>query len=95
MRRGRGPGLKRKLRNRMLRERGLQRIGYGRLNSPPKLEFPTDGKTLAMRALEQQHGKPIEEIIGEGSLNEVVERLEGILDRSTISKWRKKLGISQ
>lgn len=87
-----GYGVKRKLRERILRRNKLQQTAYGKLTPVPK--FSPDGKTLAMRVLEQQHGKSIEEIIGEGSLDEVVKRLDGTLDRSTVSKWRKKLGLS-
>lgn len=44
-----------------------------------------------MMVLEVYFGRSIEELLEEGTLNEVVERVQGLVDRSTISKWRKRL----
>lgn len=49
-------------------------------------------RTYAMKMLEVRFGKPIELIIAHGSLAEVSEATG--IERSTISKWRDRLGIN-
>ena len=49
-------------------------------------------RTYAMKLLEVKFGKPIELIISTGSLDEVAAKTD--MERSTISKWRDKLGIN-
>jgi len=52
-------------------------------------------KTPTMKLLEYKYNIRIENTIFNGSLNDVVKLLHGDVDRSTISKWRKKLGGTQ
>jgi len=86
------PRFKERLRQEILRKRGLQREGHGHLGDVPKPEFTDSGnKTLAMRLLEEIHGRPIEELLMEGNINEVGAAL--FLDPSTVSKWRLRLGL--
>ena len=49
----------------------------------------TDSKTALMLLLEQQFGKPIEQLIKTGTLKYISKRLG--VDPATISKWRQKL----
>jgi len=85
------PRFKERLRREILRKRGLQREGTGHLGQVPKPKLSKSGKTLAMRLLQELHGKPIEELLMEGNINEVGAAL--YLDPSTVSKWRLRLGL--
>lgn len=89
---GRGPGIKRKLQDEILKRRGLERTSKGGLG-PPQPPPPDDSKTLAMRLIEQQHGRPLEELLLDGSLEEVGATLG--IDQSTVSKWRLRLGLRE
>ena len=85
-----GLRLKRKIQNKILKERGLQRKGEGKLEPMP--DEPVDpNKTLAMRLIEARLDRLIEELLMEGSLQEV-SLLLGIKE-STVSKWRLRLGL--
>jgi len=84
------------MRQHLLARRGLARVGQGHLESLPPLEpapeFPSDThKTLAMKLVERRFGVPIEELLVEGMLQEVGTLLG--IDQSTVSKWRKLLGL--
>ena len=48
-------------------------------------------KTTAMKLLERQFGLSIEELIKDGKLEDVARQLG--LEQSTISRWRKILGL--
>ena len=90
------PKFKERMRQQLLARRGLTRVGQGHLESLPPLElvpeFPgAEHKTLAMRLIEQRFGVPIEELLVEGALQEVGTLLG--IDQSTVSKWRKLLGL--
>jgi hypothetical protein len=50
-------------------------------------------KTPLMRALEREHGQPLEKLLVDGSLSMVSEKLR--VDTSTVSKWIKKLGLRE
>ena len=50
-------------------------------------------KTPLMLLLEHTYTQPIETIIGSGSLSDIAKRTG--VDNTTISRWRKKLGIQQ
>ncbi len=85
-----GIGLKRKVQNKILKDRGLKRKGEGKLEPMP--DEPVDpNKTLAMRLIEARLGRLIEDLLMEGSLQEVAVLL-GIKE-STVSKWRLRLGL--
>ncbi len=81
---------KERIRRKVLKDRGLIRIGKGHLEPMP--DEPVDpNKTLAMRLIEARLGKLIEELLSEGSLKEVAVLL-GVKE-STVSKWRLRLGL--
>ncbi len=85
-----GLRLKRKVQNKILKDRGLKRKGEGHLEPMP--DEPVDpNKTLAMRLIEARLGRLIEELLIMGSLQEVSVLL-GIKE-STVSKWRLRLGL--
>jgi len=54
---------------------------------------PNPLKTPLMRALEREYNKPLEELLVNGSLSVVSEKLR--VDTSTVSKWKKKLGLER
>lgn len=80
----------------ILRKRGLRRKGKGKLE-PSKIEFREDGEgrnlTLAMQLIEAWFNEPIEDLIREGPILKVANRLH--VDESTISKWRLRLGLRE
>jgi len=87
---GRGKGIKAKLQEQILRQRGLESRDYKGF-TPSELP-PSDGtKTLAMRLLEARFGLPIAVMLADGSLAEVAEFLG--VDQSTVSKWRLRLNL--
>jgi hypothetical protein len=56
----------------------------------PVHEYPDSfPKTAKMKMLEYKYHIKLEVILFDGSLNEVVQFLNGEVDRSTVSKWRK------
>ena len=53
-------------------------------------EMPTPfKKTIRMRFIELKHGIPIQELIAVGSIDDVAYVID--VDRSTVSKWRKRI----
>ena len=55
-------------------------------------ELPTPfKKTIRMMFIELKHGTPIQELIAVGSIDDVA-MLIGV-DRSTVSKWRKRIRL--
>ena len=51
----------------------------------------SDGKTAAMLLVEAELGQPLERILTSASRGKVAKKLG--LDKSTVSKWRKRLGL--
>ena len=86
----RGPGFKERIRRDVLGKHNLERTGKGHIGAIPTPP-PDPRKTLIMRLLEDKHGLPMEELLLMGDLEEVGEMLG--VDQSTISKWRKRLGL--
>ncbi len=85
-----GIHFKERVRRKLLKDRGLIRVGKGHLEPMP--DEPDDpNKTLAMRLIEARLGIVIEELLSEGSLKEVA-LLIGVKE-STVSKWRLRLGL--
>jgi len=85
-----GIRFKERVRRKLLKDRGLVRVGKGHLEPMP--DEPEDpNKTLAMRLIEARLGIMIEELLSEGSLKEVA-LLIGVKE-STVSKWRLRLGL--
>ncbi len=84
------PGFKERIRRDLLANRGLERTGKGHVEAIPTP--PSDPhKTLIMMLLEDKHGQPMEELLMAGTLEEVGGTLG--VDQSTVSKWRKRLGL--
>lgn len=83
-------GFKERTRRMVLKERSQIRTGYGRIEDEPEIP-PDPRKTLTMRLMEYQFRCPIEELLVEGSLEEVGQRLG--VHISTVSKWRLRLGL--
>lgn len=79
------------LRNRILKERGVAPAEGGRLRKIPRTNLERL-KTDKMKVVEQRLGKTIEEIITSGSCREVAKKYG--LDFSTVSRWRKRLGLA-
>ena len=53
-------------------------------------ELPTPfHKTIRMRFIELKHGIPIQELVADGSIDDVAYVIG--VDRSTVSKWRKRI----
>ena len=84
------PHYNERLRRQILKNRGLQRVGHGRLE--PKAIRPKDPRlTLAMRLIEARFHQPIDDLIWDGTLEQVGNMLD--MAPSTISKWRKRMGL--
>ena len=82
--------IKLRLQEQILKHRGLKPASYTGLEETTVP--PPDGiKTLAMRQIEARFGVPIEELLMEGSLNQVARRLG--IDFTTVSRWRERLGL--
>lgn len=84
-----GIQFKERLRRKVLEQRGLERAGQGHLEDKPVT--PNPRKTLLMRLLEMQCGRPIEELLMEGNLEQVGAKLQ--IHFSTVSHWRERLGL--
>lgn len=88
----RGPGFAAQVRRDILKHRKKVLMGRGKVtDAPAPVRDP--GKTLAMHLLEQQHGKPIEELIATGEIKDIGRALG--IDPTTVSLWRKKLGLRE
>ena len=85
------PSAKQKIRKSVLQRQGLKEVGYGKLEADDKI--PKDPrKTKVMRLLEEKHGKLIEELINPRlKLITIAKKLD--LNHSTVSRWRKRLGM--
>lgn len=85
-------------RERILKERGMVKTrpsSKKRSKVVPIIKPPVSGinKTPMMRYLEEKYGQPIEEVLISGSLTIIVKRLNGEVDRSTVSRWIKRLKL--
>jgi len=54
--------------------------------------MPTGSKTILMELLEARHKKDIRKLLMAGSLTVVAKNLG--IDFTTVSKWRKRLGLN-
>lgn len=88
----RGPGFAAQVRRDILKHRKKVLKGRGKVADAP-LPVRDWNKTLAMHLLEQQHGRSIEELIATGEIKEVGEALG--IDPTTVSLWRKRLGLRE
>ena len=64
-------------------------------NTKPQNSYgePNPLKTPLMMSIEREHGVPLEKLLMDGNLSVVSEKLR--VDASTVSKWRKKLGLER
>lgn len=80
-----------RVRQDILRRRGLEAVGYGKLR-PESIHLSDDeSKTLAMKLIEAKLGVPIEELLLQGKEADIAARLS--ISESTVSKWRLRLGL--
>ena len=79
----------RSLKKRILRKRNV--VLEPRTKNPiTPDELPTPfKKTIRMMFIELKHGRPIQELIADGSIDDVAMYIG--VDRSTVSKWRKRI----
>jgi hypothetical protein len=82
-------GFKERTRRTILKRHGQARTGYGHIEDRRVSTDPR--KTLTMRLLEDKFDLPMEQILMEGDLKEVGDRLG--IHISTVSKWRLRLGL--
>lgn len=83
----------------ILRQRGLRRekpIIDRPKRLSPSIPLPTFDamKTSDMRLIELRYGIRIEKLLLSGSLNYICEQIKHEVDRSTISRWKKKLMLN-
>lgn len=79
-----------KLRRQILGNRGVKPIKKTK-RLVPVHEYPDSfPKTTKMKMLEYKYHIKLEVVLFNGSLSDVVQFLNGEVDKSTISKWRKR-----
>jgi hypothetical protein len=89
---------KTRLRRRILSEHGLQiskEPGHKKIvkkKYAPPSRIPNSKKMPAMRWHEHMHGQPIEELLMDGSLREVGDKLG--ISFMTVMRWRRKLNLN-
>ena len=74
------------IRREILHEKGVQPEPGSKKMVKSYDHFP---KTDKMKLVEQALDQPIEDLIMGGTIDEVVVRIRQMVDRSTVSKWRK------
>jgi len=85
---------KQRIKDSILKRRGLERAGQGRIRKaqPEAIHLPEDKtKTLAMKLIERQLGLPMEVLLLEGKEADIAKRLGVTI--SCISRWRLRLGL--
>ena len=79
-----------KLRRQILNNRGVKPLKKSK-RLVPVHEYPDSfPKTAKMKMLEYKYHIRLEVILFDGSLDDVAKFLSSEVDRSTISKWRKR-----
>ena len=74
------------IRRQILKKQNL----HPKINGGLTYRMPRGGsKTTIMRYVEERFGQPIENLIYDGSLDQVAEKLD--IDRTTVLRWRRKL----
>lgn len=85
-----------RMRQLVLDRQGLRKGRHGRLDMPAPVVRPVTDyeplKTALMKRIERQYGILIEEVLVSGSLHQVAGLLE--IDFTTVSKWKKRLGLT-
>jgi hypothetical protein len=85
------PTPRQKVQQAILKRKGLE---TGRYRGLKVVEISKDGnKTLAMRLLEREFGDSIENLLLFGDLAATARYLG--IDKSTVSKWRLRLGLRE
>ena len=85
---------KQRIRDRVLRRRGLEPAARKHLKPRevrPVPADPTGRKSLAMRLMEARFETPLEELLDGKKLAESAKELG--VSEATISRWRKRLGL--
>ena len=85
---------KKALRKQVMRQQGII-LKPGNPNPIKKMPIAPKSyfKTPSMRLAEAKLGMPIEEILQMGSLSQIVKLLDGEIDKSTVSRWIKRLKL--
>lgn len=80
-----------KLRRQILEAKGITLSKHTK--KPKPIELPPDKfpKTGKMKYLELRYHLLIEEVIFTMSLNSLVQKLGGEVDRATVSRWRQRV----
>ena len=78
-----------KLRRQIMRRQGLAPVKKTKRLVPVSHIPDSFPKTTKMKEMEYKYDIKMESMLWAGSLNEVVQLLNGDVDRSTISRWRE------
>lgn len=82
---------KQRVKDRILRKRGLESAGHGKLR-PERIHLSKDKtKTLAMKLIEGQLGLPMEVLLQQGKGADIAKRLG--VSVACVSRWRLRLGL--
>lgn len=82
---------KQRVKQDILRRRGLESAGHGKLR-PERIHLPDDkNKTLAMKLIESQLGLPMEVLLLQGKEADIAKRLG--VSISCVSRWRLRLEL--
>jgi len=80
-----------KLRRQILNRKGVKPLKKTK-HLVPVHEYPDAyPKTSKMKMLEYKYHVKLEVLLFEGSLSDVVQFFNGEVDKSTVSKWRKRV----
>lgn len=78
--------------NLQLRDELLTRRGLVAVPSYAPVEKHSNAKTPKMKLAELKHQKPIEELLADGGLSELADKLG--VDQATVWRWRQLFGIN-
>lgn len=89
------PTFSQQLQLEILKKRGLVRKKRRGLSQDSiSIDRADRSKTLAMKLIEERFGRPIEELLEDGTgIKQIGERLG--IDPSTVSVWRLRLGLRE
>jgi len=82
---------KQRIKDSILKRRGLESAGKGKLR-PETIRLSKDRtKTLAMKLIERQLGLPMEVLLQQGKGADIAKRLG--VSVACVSRWRLRLGL--
>ena len=85
------PSARQRIRQAILKKRGLETAGHGKLR-PETIHLPQDKhKTLAMKLIESKLGLPMEVLLLQGRGDDIAKRLG--VSEACVSRWRRRLGL--